>query len=156
MKEMAGVTITDLAEELGADMLTHDATRDAFVERFLVGAMGSETALHYFRMTKDAALITGGDRSDLQTTALRAPGIKCLILTGEYRPSSTVIGQAEQRNVPILLVSTDTRTTIDRVESMIPGRTRDERTVNRTRTLLEEYADLETILGLDSDEKVDK
>ncbi|OTF05596.1 AAA family ATPase, partial [Halorubrum sp. SD612] len=68
-KELAGVTVGELADELGAELLT-DASTDAFVERFLVGAMGGDEALRYFRRARDAAVITGGDRADVQTAAL--------------------------------------------------------------------------------------
>lgn len=147
-RELAGVTVEDLTRELGAEVLTNEAPTDTFVERFLVGAMGSDSALQYFRRTKDAALITGGDRSDIQTVALEAPGVKCLVLTGGFRPSAAVLGKAEERNVPVLSVSLDTLTAIDRAEEVIrSGRTRDEQTVNRMRELLIEHADLEPLIG---------
>ena len=81
-QDLAGVTVSELAEELGAELLTGTAT-DAFVERFLVGAMGGDSALRHFRRTRNAALITGGDRSDIQTVALEASGVNCLVLSGD-------------------------------------------------------------------------
>lgn len=146
IKELAGISISNLATELGAEVLTDDVTTATFIERFLVGAMRSESALQYFRRTKDAALITGGDRSDIQTTALEAPEIKCLILTGGFQPSPAVVGKAEEHGVPLLLVPSDTHTTIDRVEAAIPGRTRDEQTVHRMQELLTQHADIDTLL----------
>jgi len=92
-KELAGVTVGELADELGAELLT-DAPTDGFVERFLVGAMGGDEALRYFRRARDAAVITGGDRADVQTAALEASGVACLVLTGGHRPSGAVLGKA--------------------------------------------------------------
>jgi BioD-like phosphotransacetylase family protein len=146
-RELAGVTVADLAEELGADVLT-DAPTDGYVERFSVGAMGSDAALRHFRRTRDAAVITGGDRSDIQTTALEAPGVECLILTGGHRPSGAVVGKAEEKGVPILVVQTDTLTAIDRAENVVSeGRTRDATTVERMQTLLADHADVDEIFG---------
>lgn len=146
-RELAGVTVEELREQLNADSLT-DAPSDAFLERFIVGAMGGEAALGYFRRTRNAAVVTGGDRSDVIAAALEAPGVKCLVLTGGLRPSSAVLGTATERGVPILAVETDTGTTIERAEEVIrSGRTRDERTVDRVRELLFEHADVNALLG---------
>lgn len=145
-RELAGVTVDGLADELGAELLT-SAPTDAFVDRFLVGAMGGDSALRHFRRTRNAALITGGDRSDVQTVALEASGVKCLVLTGGIRPSSAVVGTAEERGVPIMVVQSDTLSTIDRAEDVIRrGRTRDAETVERMRGLLSEHADVESML----------
>jgi len=148
-QELAGVTVADLAEELSAERLT-DAPADAFVERFLVGAMSGDSALRHLRRTKDAALITGGDRPDLQRVALEAPGVKCLILTGGFRPPGAVVGKAEQKGVPVLLVQSDTLTTVERAEDVVrSGRTRDAETVEIMRDLLHDHADVAAILGGD-------
>jgi len=114
-KELAGVTVGELADELGAELLT-DAPTDGFVERFLVGAMGGDEALRYFRRARDAAVITGGDRADVQTAALEASGVACLVLTGGHRPSGAVLGKAADAGKPVLAVNTDTVTAIDRAE----------------------------------------
>ncbi|MFB6124064.1 MAG: phosphotransacetylase family protein [Haloferacaceae archaeon] len=147
--ELAGVTVADLASELGADVLT-DAETNALVERFLVGAMSADEALRFFRRTKSAAVVTGGDRADIQTAALEAPGVKCLVLTGGHRPSSTVVGKAEEKGIPVLLVTGDTLTTIERAEEVIRGgRTRDAHTVDVMYRLLAEHADVESLLDGD-------
>ena len=146
-QRLAGVTIEDLATELGADVLT-DTPTDAYVERFLVGAMGGDEALRYFRRARNAAAITGGDRSDIHTAALEASGVKCLILTGGHRPSSAVLGRAEEANTPILQINTDTLTAVERAESVVrSGRTRDKETVETMADLLTERVDLDALLG---------
>ena len=146
-RDLAGVTVGDLADELGAQVLTEVPT-DEYVERFSVGAMGSDEALRHFRRTKDAAVITGGDRADIHTAALEAPGVKCLILTGGHRPSGAVVGKAAEKGVPILLVQTDTLTTVDRAEEVVrSGRTRDAETVDAMRALLADHADVDGLVG---------
>ena len=64
-------------------------------------------------------MITGGDRPEVQTAALEASGIEALVLTGGFRPPRAVLGKAEEEGVPVLLVQSDTRTTIDRVEELL-------------------------------------
>ena len=146
-RTLSGVTVGDLADELGASLLVENGL-DAYVERFSVGAMGADSALRHFRRTKNSAVITGGDRAEIHTAALEAPGVHCLILTGGHRPSGAILGQAAEKNVPILVVQTDTLTTIERAEDVVrSGRTRDERTVELMKGLLSDHADLERILG---------
>ena len=142
---LAGVTVGDLADELGAELLT-DIPTDAFVERFLVGAMGGDEALRHFRRARDAAVITGGDRADVQAAALEASGVKCLVLTGGHRPSGAVLGRAADAGTPLLAVNTGTATAIDRVEAVISGgRTRDVRTVDRMAELVDAHADVDAL-----------
>ena len=143
VQDLSGITVDDLARSLGADVLTSNADTDADVERFTVGAMGGNSALEQFRRTRDAVMISGGDRAEIQTAALEASGIKALLLTGGLRPSSAVLGRAEKEDIPILLVQSDTRTTIDRVEDVLhSGRTRDETTVTRMMELLDDGVDV--------------
>jgi BioD-like phosphotransacetylase family protein len=110
--------------------------------------MGSNAALEQFRRTRNAVVITGGDRSDVQTAALEASGIEALVLTGGHRPPSAVVGKAEDRGVPILSVQSDTRTTIDRVEEALrSGRTRSEAAIERMQALIDEAVDVEALLA---------
>ncbi|PSQ06238.1 hypothetical protein BRC95_05965 [Halobacteriales archaeon QS_5_68_33] len=155
--ELAGVTVEELADAVGAENLTPTVPADGFVERFTVGAMGSDTALPHFRRLQHAAMITGGDRSEIQAAALQAPGVECLLLTGGLRPSSAILGKATDAGVPALLVRSDTKATVDRVEDVLhTGRTRDTGTVERMVGLLGDHADLDSLLaGRDGDTSAD-
>ncbi len=146
-EQLAGVTVAELADSLGADLVTDAAPTDGRIERFAVGAMGSGSALAQFRRARSSAVITGGDRSDIQTTALEAPGVACLILTGGYRPSQAVVGKAARREVPVLLVQSDTRGTIDRVEETLrSGRAQRVETIERMAGLLREAVGVDELL----------
>ncbi|WP_336023045.1 phosphotransacetylase family protein [Halobellus salinisoli] len=146
-RDLAGVRVDDLAAELGAEVVT-EGDVGGYVERFLVGAMGGDAALRYFRRTKNAAVITGGDRSEIITAALEAPGVNAIILTGGHRPTGAILGEAEKRGVPILLATGDTLSVVDRAEAVVnTGRARDEETISRMRRLLHDHADIDAILG---------
>jgi BioD-like phosphotransacetylase family protein len=146
---IGGVTVEDLADSVGADLLTPDVSTEERIERFVVGAMGSKAALEQFRRTRDGAVITGGDRSDVHAAALEASGVACLVLTGGYRPSNAILGKAASRDVPVLLVRSDTRTTVDNVEDVLrSGRTQRQETVDRMAELLRSNADVDALLKL--------
>ncbi|MDS0280960.1 phosphotransacetylase family protein [Haloarcula onubensis] len=148
VKALAGVPVAELADHLNATVLTDTAPTERTVERFLVGAMSGESALRYFRRTRDAAVITGGDRSDLLSVALEAGGVTCVILTGGHPPADALVSKAQRRDVPLLLVQADTLTTVERGEELVrSGRVRDAGTVQTVRDLLADHADLDALVG---------
>ncbi|ERH08669.1 MAG: BioD-like N-terminal domain of phosphotransacetylase [halophilic archaeon J07HX64] len=147
--ESIGITVGELADSLGAELLTGGVDTDRRIERFRVGATSANTALTAFRRTRSAAVITGGDRPEMQTAALEASGVVCLVLTGGYRPSNAVLGRASDEAVPVLLVEGETRTTIDRTERLLrSGRTQHPETVERMATVLERNVDIGTLLDM--------
>jgi len=148
VQELAGLTVADLVESLEAEVLNPEVATDGFVERFAVGAMSGDSALRHFRRLRDAAVVTGGDRPEIQTAALDAGGVECLVLTGGLRPSGAIIGKATEAGVPVVLVQSDTKVTIERVEDVLStGRTRDAATVDRMAQLLGDHADLDLVFG---------
>ncbi|WP_135662236.1 phosphotransacetylase family protein [Halorhabdus rudnickae] len=154
VQELAGLTVGDLAERLGAEVLTSDASTDLFVERFTVGAMSGESALTQFRRMQNAVMITSGDRPEIVTAALEASGIKCIILGGGFRPSNAIVGRAEEEGVPILLLQSDTRMVIDRTEDFLKtGPTRSVGTVDRMQELLDDHADVGSLIGVERDDE---
>ncbi|WP_254862701.1 phosphotransacetylase family protein [Halovivax gelatinilyticus] len=142
-ERLAGVTVDELASEIGGELLVESGT-DRTVERFSVGAMGADSALRHFRRYTNTAVVTGGDRSEIQTAALEAPGITCLILTGGHRTSGAVLGKAADESVPIVSVRTDTLTAVERAEAVVrSGRSRDEETIERMESLLADFVDVD-------------
>jgi BioD-like phosphotransacetylase family protein len=120
--QLSALSVGELKERLGGEVLTESFNPDALVETFTVGAMTADAALSRFRRTKNKAVITGGDRTDIQLAALETP-TELLILTGNLQPSPLIIQQADTLNVPILLVKDNTMETVEIVERAY-GKTR--------------------------------
>jgi hypothetical protein len=122
-EELQAISVGELAEVLRAEFLAMPDKRDVLVERFVVGAMGVDQALPRIRRVPGAkALITGGDRSDMQLVALQT-ATRCLILTGNLRPMPEVLRRAEEIGVPVLLVRQNTLETVESIERVF-GKTR--------------------------------
>ena len=66
MPRLTAISVGELKDRLEAECLTKEADLDTLVEAFTVGAMTAEAALKRFRRTKNKAVITGGDRTDIQ------------------------------------------------------------------------------------------
>jgi BioD-like phosphotransacetylase family protein len=121
-RRLAALTVSELIEVLEAEVLTRDCDLNAMVETLTVGAMTADVALHRFREYTNKAVITGGDRTDIQLAALET-STTCLILTGNLQPSQLIIKQAEDFGVSILLVRENTMETIEAIEQVF-GKTR--------------------------------
>jgi BioD-like phosphotransacetylase family protein len=139
--QLAGVTVADLYEHLGGQLIGSQAWIGKLVEHLLIGAMGADAALSHFRRRTNKAVFTGGDRVDLQLAALET-STSALVLTGNIRPSALVIDRAEERQVPIILVAEDTLTTVERAEGIF-GRIRfkQEAKIARFTALLDQHFD---------------
>jgi len=150
-KVLQSVSIAELIDELAGEVLCCESASDELVEAVMVGAMTAESALTHFRRVANKAVITGGDRPDIQLAALET-STKCLILTGNLRPSPLVIGLAEERGVPIIITRQDTMGAIEIVDSYFgKSRFHQQKKIDIFEELLEKHFDFAAIqkgLGL--------
>jgi len=142
---LMSVTIRELAEALGGEIICSKHKQDELVERFSVGAMKVEGALSHFRKIRSKAVITGGDRGDIQLAALETD-TKCLILTGNLYPNDVIIAMAEEREVPIMVVRSDTLTVVQRVEDIMSTlRISDKRKIDQAVQLVNDTLDFSSL-----------
>ncbi len=112
---LRSISVGELARQLDAEVLCCPDRMDLMVEDIAVGAMNVNSALKYFRKLEHKAVITGGDRTDIQLAALETSTL-CLILTGKLPLDPRIRARAEELEVPILSVDLDTFTTTNRIE----------------------------------------
>jgi BioD-like phosphotransacetylase family protein len=151
VRGLSALTVGELIKLLDAEVLTKYQRSEALVESLTVGAMTAEAALSRFRRSSNKAVITGGDRTDIQLAALET-STTCLILTGNLRPSPLVIKQAEEFGIAVLLVRTNTMETIEQIEKFF-GKTRlaQATKLKQFQTLLDTHLDKDRLyqsLGL--------
>ncbi len=140
-QQLLAISVNELIHALNAKVLTGGDHGEALVENLSVGAMSVEAALPRFRRVLNKAVITGGDRADIQAAALDTSTI-ALILTGNLQPTSTVIKRAEELGVAVLLVPNNTIETIEAVERVF-GKTRLNvpEKLNRYKEMLDTHLD---------------
>ncbi|MEM8777791.1 MAG: phosphotransacetylase family protein [Cyanobacteria bacterium P01_G01_bin.49] len=112
---LRSVSVREIAHQLKAQVLCRSDRLDLMVESLTIGAMNVNSALEYFRQGQNKAVVTGGDRTDLQLAALET-STSCLILTGHMAPQPLIISRAEDLEVPILSVDLDTLGTVEIVD----------------------------------------
>jgi len=137
----SSVSVGELADGLQGEIICRPDLADQLVENLSVGAMSVDSALTYFRRKLNKAVITGGDRPDIQLAAMET-STKCLILTGNLHPSPLILNRAEESGVAIVLVKHDTMTTVQLSEEVF-GKTRfhHEKKIARFERMLAEYFD---------------
>lgn len=112
-KFLGGISISTIKECVDGLFLT--VTDGGFIiEEMLIGAMSPPCALDWLKKVKNAALLTGGDRVDLQKIALDT-GIKCLVLTGNFEPPQVIVKRAEKLGACIILTEFDTLTAMEKI-----------------------------------------
>jgi BioD-like phosphotransacetylase family protein len=112
---LSSISVRELAERLGGEIVCCEGELEALVEYLMVGAMTAGSAITYFRRRPNKAVITGGDRADVQLAALET-STRCLILTGGQHPSTVVMSRAQEVGVPIIVAEPDTLTTVQTIQ----------------------------------------
>jgi len=145
---LGAITVRELAEHLPAKLLCCEKALDELIVHFVIGAMGVASAAKYFRQLADKAVITGGDRADIQLAALQTV-TKAIVLTGNIYPSKPIVSRAQQLGVPLMLAPHDTLATVERIEH-ITGRlrVREVAKVERARALFQKHVDIDRIRAL--------
>jgi len=140
------VTVAELVEELDGRLIVGDDHVGESIESFMVGAMGEKKALSFFRQQSKKAVITGGDREDVQLAALETP-TRALILTGNQEPTKRVQTRAKKLGVPVIVVDMDTLRAVEHAETMA-GRVRvhDAARAERMYEMLSDAIDLDAAL----------
>ncbi|MCJ7516168.1 MAG: DRTGG domain-containing protein [Dehalococcoidia bacterium] len=115
VRSLLGVSVGELAQFLGGEILTCPEQSDGIVENVMVGAMTVDSGEMYFNRKEKKAVVVRGERSDMQLAALETP-TKCLIVTDDVKPLSSVIARAQEKRVPIIMVKQDTSAAVACIE----------------------------------------
>ncbi|HAC66245.1 MAG TPA: hypothetical protein DCF68_22595 [Cyanothece sp. UBA12306] len=143
---LRSVSVREIARQLNAEVLCRGDRLDLMVESLTIGAMNVNSALEYFRQGQYKAVVTGGDRTDLQLAALET-STSCLILTGHLAPQPLIISRAEDLEVPILSVDLDTLNTVEIVDRAFGKvRLQEQIKVDCLEKLMTEYFNIDKLI----------
>ncbi|MDH4212814.1 MAG: DRTGG domain-containing protein [Candidatus Thorarchaeota archaeon] len=117
-RELFSPTIGDIMRALDGEMVIGSEKLDLLIDQFIVGSMAPENALKWFRRSKDKAVITSGDRTDICLAALETD-TNLIILTGGVGPEIGTLTRARELGVPIMMTALDTYGTSQVVDDLI-------------------------------------
>ena len=151
-RRLLAVSVGQLASDLKGRFITGKEFTGGLVEHFMVGGLGMDNGVDYFALRENKGSIIRGDRPDIQMAALQTPML-CMVLTQGIEPIEYITYEAELEEVPVIVVQTDTLTTMDLLNTVLDGARFDHPAkLERLSELLREHVDLEAIyaaLGLD-------
>jgi len=144
---MRSVSVGELVERLDAEILCCPDRMEGLVESLSIGAMNVNSALKYFRRADNMAVVTGGDRADIQLAALET-STQCLVLTGHLPPRVDILDRAKELEVPILSVDLDTLTTVEKIEKAFQQvRLQEPIKAECIHLLMEQHFDIDQLLA---------
>jgi hypothetical protein len=126
-KDLTYFTVQYLADNLVAKVIAGEKGLNNVVKNVFVGAMSADDAIRgpLFKR-ENKVIITGGDRSDMILAALETDSVG-IILTNNIYPPSNIISIAQHKNIPLLLVGSDTYQAASQVDNMEPLVTREDK-----------------------------
>ncbi|MBE9125687.1 MULTISPECIES: phosphotransacetylase family protein [unclassified Coleofasciculus] len=144
---LRSVSVRELVRQLQAEVLCRSNRLDLMVEGLTIGAMNVNSALKYFRKGRNMAVVTGGDRTDIQMAALET-STHCLILTGHLPPQPIILNRAEELEIPVLSVDLDTLTTVEIIDRAFGQvRLHEPIKVQYLQKLMVEHFDIERLMN---------
>lgn len=144
---LRSVSVEELVNQLQAEVLCRPDRLDLMVESLAIGAMNVNAAMRYFRKRRNMAVVTGGDRVEIQLAALES-STQCLILTGQLPPPPFILTKAEELEIPILSVDLDTLSTVEIVDRTFGQvRLHEPIKVQCIRALMAKHFDIDRLLS---------
>ncbi len=141
-RTMASVTVGEIAQGLKARWVMGEERADVLIEHFLVGGNIMDGGDTYFGRHQNKAVLVRGDRPDIQLACLNTE-TACLLLSGGFTPNQYVYHEAEQQDVPLLVMEEDTIACAELLDELLsappvhhPAKTQ------RFRELLRAHADM--------------
>jgi BioD-like phosphotransacetylase family protein len=145
-------TMELIRDELGAEPLNRSEQLSNLVNEVVVGAMGVQNAMSFFK--PGVLIITPGDREDIILAAATMAfgehdGLAGIVLTGNLRPSESVLKVVRSMPYPILLAAEDSYEVASTVHDLIvKTRPNDTLKISLIRDLIAEHIDVNQILDL--------
>jgi BioD-like phosphotransacetylase family protein len=148
---LSNPTVALIREELKANMLNVSGDLQNLVEDVAVGAMGAHNALNLFK--PGVLLITPGDREDIILAARtslegqKGAMMAGIVLTGNLKPSASVLKVIRSMPIPVLLVAEDSYHVASRVHDLtVKTRPGDAQKITLIRDLIAKHVDVQRIL----------
>ena len=145
---MLSVSVEEVRSGLDGRYVVDEGDLNAPIEWFQVGAMSLDPGELRFGLYDNNAVVVRGDRPDIQMSALNS-SVSCLVLTGGVEPIEYITYEAGEEEVPVMVVETDTDSTMYALnEVTIGARMNSSAKVRRFVELLRTRADSDMLQSL--------
>jgi len=117
--ELTYPSVQLISDMLMAKVVSGENALDQVVREVFVGAMSGDAAQRIEKFkNKNKLIITAGDRSDMILAAIETQCVG-IILTNNILPQPNIIALASEKNVPLLLVHSDTHKAAKKIDQIV-------------------------------------
>jgi BioD-like phosphotransacetylase family protein len=147
---LSNPTVDSIRNELQAELLNEPRSVDSLVNDVVVGAMGAQNAMRFFK--PGVLLITPGDREDIVLAACTIEAdsdnqMAGIVLTGGLRPSDAVLKIIRTLPIPVLLAHDDSYQVASKVHDLtVKTRPNDVEKISLIRDLIARSVNVKKIL----------
>jgi BioD-like phosphotransacetylase family protein len=148
---LSNPTVESIRDELHAELLNESGDLRSLVNDVIVGAMGAQNAISFFR--RGVLLITPGDREDIVLAACTSldgqddEKMVGIVLTGNLRPTPSVLKVIRAMPIPVLLAAQDSYEVAAKVHDLtVKTRPSDAEKISLIRDLVAENVNVPKIL----------
>jgi BioD-like phosphotransacetylase family protein len=118
--ELTYPSVQLISNMLMAKVISGEKALNQVVREVFVGAMSGDAAQRVEKFKNiNKLIITAGDRSDMILAAIETQCVG-IILTNNILPQPNIIAIASEKEVPLLLVHTDTHKAAKKIDQMVP------------------------------------
>ena len=146
------LTIGELAAGINGEILNSVDKSEELALNFMLGAMTVDTGPLYYGLKDNKVAVLKSERADMQLAALQT-STRCLVLSGEQQPLAQIMGQAEDKKVPIIMAKDDVATIVSNIEDALARTRFSAEKLPRLSDIIEEHLDFPALykgLGLDA------
>ncbi len=144
-RALLSITIEQIRAGLDGRYVVDEGDVNSPVEHFQVGCMSLDSGELRFGLYDNNAVVVRGDRPDIQMSALNASAA-CLLLTKGIDPIEYISYEAQEEEIPVVVVEPDTLTTMSLLNDVATSARMDTAAkVSKFAELLEAHADLERV-----------
>ena len=116
-RTLLSLTVKQICESLEGTFVGGEEYGEDLVESFMVGGFGMDPGQYIFSRQDKKAVVVRGDRPDVQMSALDTD-MECFIMTGGLKPIEYVKYEANEEEVSIIIVNSDTLETMDKIGTL--------------------------------------
>ena len=144
-------TVDLICEELRTELLNTPPTLHTLVDDVVVGAMGAQNAIQFFK--PGTLLITPGDREDIVLAAgagidgRSSEKMAGIVLTGGLRPGASVLKVIQTMRIPVLLAQVDSYQVASKVHNLtVKTRPTDAEKISLIRDIVAKNVNIKKII----------
>ncbi len=148
------LTIREIKEDVGIDLLYEGENLDGLAEQILIGAMRVRDALNFVK--NNTLMIIPGDRDDMIKAICdlhmgklrRECKISGIILSGGLMPKDWTLNFLKQSNIPTLMTKEDTYSVASRVHHiLVKLHPQDTSKIKTVVDMVEKHVDIDKVLA---------